>query len=263
MSQIAGPSLGGFLVQALKAPYAVAADAFSFLWSASWVTAIRAREPEPVKPEQRNLGKEIGEGLRFVLGHPILRKIAGCTGSFNLCSSATFALEILFLVRIVHLSPGGIGLLFSIGSDRCLARRAYQRRIASARAGPNDLGQRSSLRRPDCCFRRHITTGGSSYRRRHLRRLVRHDRLQRRAGELPAGHLPSPAAGADERDDAIPGVGHQPIGGLLGGWLGTAFGLRTALWIAAAAHHVAPLWVIFSPLRKHARPADRGDQRPA
>jgi hypothetical protein len=43
--------------------------------------------------------------------------------------------------------------------------------------------------------------------------------------------------------------GTQPIGALLGGWLATAVGLRDALWIAAGCAQLAPLWVIFSPLR--------------
>ena len=45
VAAVTGPSLGGFLVQAFTAPYAVLVDAVSFLWSASWVTAIRAANP--------------------------------------------------------------------------------------------------------------------------------------------------------------------------------------------------------------------------
>ncbi len=41
VSQIAGPSAGGLLIQALTAPYAVLVDALTFLWSAAWVSAIR------------------------------------------------------------------------------------------------------------------------------------------------------------------------------------------------------------------------------
>jgi hypothetical protein len=41
----------------------------------------------------------------------------------------------------------------------------------------------------------------------------------------------------------------MPLGGLLGGWLATAFGLRNALWICAVGAQFAPLWVLFSPLR--------------
>src|SRR5215212_4636027 len=36
VSQIAGPSVGGGLVQLLTAPYAVLVDALSYLWSAVW-----------------------------------------------------------------------------------------------------------------------------------------------------------------------------------------------------------------------------------
>ncbi|MDQ1541422.1 MAG: hypothetical protein QOH29_2148 [Actinomycetota bacterium] len=251
VSQIAGPSLGGFLVQALKAPYAVAADAISFLWSAAWVTAIRAREPEPAKPEQRNLAKEIGEGLRFVLGHPILRKIAGCTGSFNLCSSASFALEILFLVRNVHLSPGGIGLLFSVGSVGALLGALTSGRIS------NWLGQARTI----------WVAAAFDAPAGLLLPLTHHDwRLGLTALGLFLGSFgtvvynvaqvsfrqgitPRPLLGRMNATMRFLVWGTMPLGGLLGGWLGTEFGIRHALWISAVAILLAPLWVIFSPLR--------------
>jgi len=47
VAQIAGPGIGGLLIQALTAPYAILVDALSFLWSASWVGAIKARPPKP------------------------------------------------------------------------------------------------------------------------------------------------------------------------------------------------------------------------
>jgi hypothetical protein len=42
--------------------------------------------------------------------------------------------------------------------------------------------------------------------------------------------------------------GMIPVGGLLGGALGTAVGARTTLWIAAAGVGLSVLWLIFSPL---------------
>jgi MFS family permease len=80
VSQIAGPSIGGLLIQALTAPYAVLIDALSFLWSACWVAAIRARPPRPEREPDRHLRGEIAAGLRFVLGNRLLRAIAACTG---------------------------------------------------------------------------------------------------------------------------------------------------------------------------------------
>jgi MFS family permease len=44
--------------------------------------------------------------------------------------------------------------------------------------------------------------------------------------------------------------GTLPLGGLLGGALGTAIGVRTTLWIAFAGSWLAGWWVFFSPLRK-------------
>src|SRR5690242_13395631 len=69
VSQIAGPGLGGLLIQALTAPYAVLVDALSFLWSAAWVGRIRMRPPKPERKPNRHLGREIAEGLKFVVGN--------------------------------------------------------------------------------------------------------------------------------------------------------------------------------------------------
>jgi MFS family permease len=251
VAAVAGPSIGGFLVQAVTAPYAVLVDAVSFLWSASWVAAIRAPERKPVAPPQRHLGKEIGEGLRFVLGNPILRKIAGCTGTANLFNSASYAVMIVFFVRTVHLSAGGIGLLFSIGSvgglvgalfSGYLMRTVRQARLIWVSAvifAPADL----------------------------LLPLTHHDARLIYAGialfvssvgatvynvaqvSFRQALCPRPLLGRMNATMRFLVWGTQPIGGLIGGWLATAVGLRDALWIAATGALLAPLWVVFSPLR--------------
>jgi hypothetical protein len=43
--------------------------------------------------------------------------------------------------------------------------------------------------------------------------------------------------------------GTLPLGGLLGGALGTWLGVRATLWIAFAGSWAAGWWVFFSPLR--------------
>ena len=80
VAQVAAPAIGGVLIQALTAPYALLVDAVSFLWSASWVGAIQARVPKPERKPDRHLGREIAEGVRFVVGNRMLRSIATCTG---------------------------------------------------------------------------------------------------------------------------------------------------------------------------------------
>jgi hypothetical protein len=43
--------------------------------------------------------------------------------------------------------------------------------------------------------------------------------------------------------------GVKPLGALAGGALGTAIGLRPALWVAAVGATTTVLWTWFSPLR--------------
>jgi predicted MFS family arabinose efflux permease len=43
--------------------------------------------------------------------------------------------------------------------------------------------------------------------------------------------------------------GTLPLGGVVGGALATALGVRTTLWIAVAGGCCAGLWLFFSPLR--------------
>ena len=62
LSFVGGPSIGGLLVQALSAPFAVAADALSFLGSAFFLGRIR---PPAAGRLLRGLGTA---GARFIAG---------------------------------------------------------------------------------------------------------------------------------------------------------------------------------------------------
>ena len=71
VAQLAGPSLAGGLVQLIGGSYAIAVDAASFFFSAVYVKSIRKKEEVPPAHERgfANLGREIFEGLRFVVNH--------------------------------------------------------------------------------------------------------------------------------------------------------------------------------------------------
>src|SRR4051812_16884853 len=116
VSQVAGPAVGGLVVQALTAPYAVAVDAVSFLWSAGWIGAIRTRAAKRPPAEGRHLGREIAEGLAFVVRHPILRAIAVCTATWNFFAAIGMAVFYVLLARTLHLSPGVIGAIDAVSA---------------------------------------------------------------------------------------------------------------------------------------------------
>jgi MFS family permease len=105
VSQIAGPALGGALIQALTAPYAILIDAASFGWSAIWLATFRTRQLRPARQPDRHLGREIVEGIRFVAREPMLRAITLCTSSSNLVSNIGMAVYYILLALPAYLSP--------------------------------------------------------------------------------------------------------------------------------------------------------------
>ncbi len=70
------------------------------------------RAPEDHQP----ILKEIGEGLRWVFGNPLLRRIVATTGFANLFGTMAFTLLPIYLLRVLELSPAQMGVIFSLGA---------------------------------------------------------------------------------------------------------------------------------------------------
>lgn len=116
-SNLAGPSLGGALIQLLGAAQAMLADAFSFLASVATIVWIRRPEPQArsIDAPSSSVLNEIKEGITLVAGDPILRGLAlmltvGAIG-WHLQDPALY----LFAYRNVGLTPGQLGLVFAAG----------------------------------------------------------------------------------------------------------------------------------------------------
>ena len=252
VSELAGPSAGGFLIQVLTAPFAVLIDAASFVWSAAWVTAIKFREPRPERRQDRHLGREIREGLRFVTGDPMLRAIAICTGSSNLFSSMSMAVFYVLLARDLHVSPGIIGLISSAAAIGGLAGALTAAKLAG-RVGQGPAIWMSVAATAPLAF---------------VAPFVRHDwtllllalamtgvsfgvvvynitQVSFRQGLCPPAML-----GRMNATMRFLVWGTMPVGSLLGGVLGTAIGVRETLFAAAAGGSLTFLPVFLSPLRR-------------
>src|SRR5579875_567057 len=247
---LGGPSLGGLLAQLFTAPYAVAADAVSFAWSAAWIAAIDAAEVR--KPRaQSSTGREILDGLRFVFGHRLLRMLAGSTASFNLFNGLTNAVVVLFLVRTVGLSAGSIGVLFSAAglggwagalvTHRLNRSLGYARMIRGSAAivallAPllplTDRGWRLSL------FVVWSLVGSAAIAAYNIATVSLRQVL-----------CPPELLGRMNATMRFVVWGTLPLGSLLGGALGANLGLRGALWVAAIGTLGSPAWVFASPLR--------------
>ena len=115
--ELAGPPAGGFLFSvATWIPFAV--DAVSFAAGSALVAAIRGRFG-PAAAELGDTGRrttllaEIAEGLRWLVGHRVLRATAGMVAVVNLLASGGSAVMVLFAQEKLGLNAVGFGLLLS------------------------------------------------------------------------------------------------------------------------------------------------------
>jgi MFS family permease len=117
-AQVTGPGLAGLLLSAIKAPYAVAVDAASFVVSALFATWIKRVEPmvERGEGEQLRMRTEIATGLRYTLRHPLLRPLIFQIGAQNFFINMVGALLVVYAVRVLDLSAATVGLVFSLGN---------------------------------------------------------------------------------------------------------------------------------------------------
>jgi MFS family permease len=253
-AQLVGPGLGGGLVGAFGAAGSMTADAISYAVSVASLLGIRAREEPPPRTglEQRSLRSEIAEGLKFVTGHPILRKVVACTGTANLFSSISTAVEIIFLIRVLHVHPAYVGLIFALAAiggilGGVLAGR-LARWIGSARViwfsilvigVPQIL---PALAEPG--WRVALFPIGFAF--------TFFSSVVYNVAQLSYRQMVTPAPLMGRMNAAVRWIvwGTMPLGAFIGGALGTAIGIRPTLWIGFIGSWAAGFLVYFSPLRR-------------
>ncbi|WP_326560756.1 MFS transporter [Micromonospora sp. NBC_01796] len=137
---VAGRGAGGFLVQLLTAPVAIAGTAIAYLASALRLTAIR-RTPAPPPPQRRvRLGAQIGAGLRHVFGNPELRALALTAALGNLGSQIVNTMLPVLFVRQLGLPAGLLGLFWAAGGAGLLLGARCARPIAARLGYGRTLG---------------------------------------------------------------------------------------------------------------------------
>lgn len=247
-SFVAGPSIGGVLVQALSAPVALVADACSYVASALFLRSVEAEEPEA---EAAGKGHLVA-GLRFVLGSPIVRAELGATATINFFNFVFFALFILYATKELGVAPGTLGLVLGAGAAGSVLGSLVTGRI-SRRIGigpafalgclvfPAPLLLVPLAQGPDwvvlvCLFLAEFGSG--------LGVML----LDIAASAINAAVVPDRLRSRVSGAYMVVNYGVRPLGALVGGALGTWIGLRETLWIATAGALLGILWLLPSPI---------------
>ena len=112
LSYVAGPSIGGLLVQALSAPVTLIVDACSYVVSALFLREVEVEEPPPEPPGKGH----VAAGIRWVFGNSIVRAALGATATINFFNFVFFALFILYATKSLGIEPGTLGLVLGAGA---------------------------------------------------------------------------------------------------------------------------------------------------
>ena len=250
-AQIAGPGIAGALVASVTAPAAILVDAVSFLASALFLGRIRRLETRIEHDgSRRSMRAELGEGLRFVLGQPLLRAMAASTALFNFFNCVLGSVVLVYLVRGLDLSPAVIGVVLMAGNVGFLVGALLASRFSRwLGLGPAIvLGSACGiaiLLIPLAPASRPIpfllaaelvaTFGVAIYNilALSLRQSIAPPRIHGRMNAVMRFVV----------------WGVIPLGTLLGGTLASTFDLKTAIWIGAIGNAFAFAPLVLSPVR--------------
>ena len=253
VSQIAGPSVGGGLVQWLTAPYAVLVDAASYLWSAIWIGAISTREERPERVPDRHLVREIREGLNFVLRHRLLRAITATTGTSNLFSTILNTAFIIVLAdqAQLDLSGGTIGLVFTVGSIGGLFGAIAAERVARRFGQGPTIWLSILVGAPFTLITPLVQRDWTLWAVAACWAVVSFSVVVYNITQVSfrQGLCPERLLGRMNATIRFLVWGTMPLGGLLGGVLGSTIGVRPTMWVGAIGMALAFLPAFLSPLR--------------
>jgi MFS family permease len=250
-SYIAGPSVGGVLVQLLSAPTALLADALSFVGSALFLGRLEAPEP-PLEPRTTRVRDEVREGLAFLFRNSILRPALLGTATLNFFNYAFWALFLIYATNELGIRAGTLGLVLGVGAFGGLTGAIVAGRVGRRIGlGPAFIlgmilfplplllvpaAGGSELRVLAMLFLAEFLSG--------LGVMILDINASAFMTALTPDRLRSRTTGATN----FVNWGIRPLGSLFGGALGSTIGLRPALWLTSAAALAGVLWLLPSPI---------------
>jgi len=249
-SFVAGPSIGGILVQLLKAPYALLVDSISFLFSAGFLASV-----DPVEPEIEEAEKgHVVAGVRYIVTSSVMRSSLLATATINLFNFVFHALFILYAVRSLHVRPATLGIVLGAGAIGGLIGSFVTSRLGRRIGiGPTYILGCIVFPVPLVLV---PLAGGPYWLILAMLFLAEFGAglgvmiLDISAASIFAALVPHRLRSRVSGAYMVVNMGVRPIGSLIGGFLGTAIGLQTTLWIGVVGAAAGFLWLLPSPIPK-------------
>jgi MFS family permease len=269
----AGPSLAGLVAQLLGAATALLGNAVSFVVSAACLVGTRPSAPGPATaprrarlrwsglrsgrprsgglrsgglrsgglrsgdPGRAGLRREIADGLLLVLRDPFLRQLSTFWAVANLALTGYAALLVVFLVRVIGLTAGSVGLLTAVPgiggilgallTGRITAWLGTARGLLLSTLCAVPFGLLIPLTGPGLRLVFYVTGSLLAYTGIAVGNII--------IAAFRQSYSPPGMCGRVTATMRFLIFGTSPIGALLGGSLGTWLGVRDALWVLLGA----------------------------
>jgi predicted MFS family arabinose efflux permease len=249
-ASVSGPGIGGAIAQFLGVATGVALNAASFAVSAACLIAVPASESNASESRpKRKFGREISDGLHFLLHDAYLLPLAIFTSILCLGVSSTDSLMIIFLVRTVGITSSVTGIVLAVlgagGLFGAVISKNLVQRYGSARAmlicrifllfallfPLTTLGVGLIFSSGWFVVSAGIVSGNTIS-------------LSFRQARCPSHMLGRVSATYYTMTYSC-----MALGGAFGGALGTLLGVRAALWITCGIVASASVILFFSPIR--------------
>ena len=247
-SFVAGPTVGGAIVQVFKAPVALVIDAVSYVLSAAFLASIRPREAETDEAE----GGHVLAGLRYIRRTPVILAALCATATINFFNFMFWALFVLYVTRTLGVSPGALGILLGAAAVGGLIGAVIAGRV-SRRIG---IGPAFVFGCVLFTVPLVLVPLADGPHRVVLAMLFTAEFLSGlgvmildiAAGSIFAAQIPEQLRARVSGAYGFVNNGIRPLGALAGGALGAWIGLRPTLWIATLGALLGVLWLLPSPL---------------
>ena len=253
VASISGRGLTGLAIRAVGTANSLLFNAGSFVVSAACLLAIRPAAPRRARDRPARtttLRADIAEGLKFIWRDRLLRTLAIWPAISNMALGGVLALSVLFLVRVAHIGTAEIGLLLAIGDIGGLVGAFVARRIAQ-RVGTARILLLGALVAGLAGLLIPLTAAGI----RAAFYVAGSDIV---FGAITATNIvlvsfrqtytPAEILGRVIASQRFLVYGTAPLGALLAGALGTALGIRPALWVLLAVFALSGTLLLTRPI---------------
>jgi len=256
---IGGRGAAGALAQAVGSAPAILLNAVSFLVSAACLLRIGARgaghrgspgetalsetavnrtaSGETAAGDKMPILAEVAAGVRFVVGDPYLRPLTAFAIAGNLLYSGYTSLIVLFLARVAGFSSAAVGALMAVagvgGITGALVTKRLCARFGSARVlllvtASNAAGLLVPLTHAGYRVIWYVAGAVVLNAGILVGNII--------AGSFRQEYCPPRMLGRVVAGMRFLAFGAIPVGALLAGALGTALGVRDALWVSLSAY---------------------------